>query len=87
MSNLMNFYGLECPHCERMEPLMAQLEKETGVAVDRIEVWHNEDNAKKLESLDKDGACGGVPFFINTETGKTICGEATYEELKTWAGK
>jgi hypothetical protein len=70
-----------------MEPLIAQLEKETGVTVDKFEVWHNEENAKKLEGLDKDGACGGVPFFINTVTGKTICGEATVAELKEWAGK
>ena len=33
------------------------------------------------------GRCGGVPFFINTETDATICGEATIDELKAWAGK
>ena len=70
-----------------MVPLIEQLEKETGVKVDRVEVWHNEENAAKLESLDKDGACGGVPFFINMDTKATICGEATLDELKKWAGK
>lgn len=29
--------------------------------------------------------CGGVPFFLNQITGKTICGKATYKELKNWA--
>jgi len=37
-----------------------------------------------LRAHDK-GHCGGVPFFINTETGKWICGEASYEELKNIA--
>jgi hypothetical protein len=67
-----------------MMPLIERLEKETGVSVERVETWHNEANAKRLEEMDKDGACGGVPFFINTKTGKTICGEASYEELKEW---
>lgn len=85
MSHLMNFYGTECPHCERMEPLIKQLETEVGITVDRFEIWHNKENAEKMKACDKDGACGGVPFFINTKTGKTICGEATCDELKAWA--
>lgn len=82
----MEFYGQECVHCMRMAPLVEKLEKEQGVKVERYETWHNLDNAKKMVEQDKDGACGGVPFFINTETGKTICGEADYDELKNWAG-
>jgi thiol-disulfide isomerase/thioredoxin len=83
---LIDFYGQECPHCHQMEPLVEELEKETGVKVERVEVWHNEENHKKMEEFDK-GLCGGVPFFFNTETKKFLCGEASYEELKNWAGK
>ncbi len=82
---LIDFYGKECPHCLRMLPLVDRLEKEAGLKVERLEVWHDQENAKKLEEYDK-GQCGGVPFFINTETGAIICGEAPYEELKKWAG-
>lgn len=82
---LLDFYGKECPHCVKMMPLVDRLEKEAGVKVERYEVWHNGDNAKKMEEYDK-GRCGGVPFFVNTDTDKIICGETTYEELKTWAG-
>lgn len=82
---LLEFYGKECPHCVRMQPLIDQLEKETGVKVEKFEVWHNEENAKKMESYDQ-GKCGGVPFYINTETGSTICGEVSYEDVKIWAG-
>jgi len=81
---LLEFYGKECPHCVKMEPLVAQLEKELGVTVERNEVWHNPENVKKMKEYDK-GYCGGVPFFFNTKTEKHICGEASYEELKKWA--
>ena len=83
-SNLLEFYGTECPNCIRMHALVLKLEKETGVKVDTFEVWHNEENAKKLEEIDKE-FCGGVPFFYNTKTKKWICGEAEYSELVDWA--
>lgn len=83
---LLEFYGKECPHCLRMNPKIEQLEKETGVKVEKYEVWHDEANARKLQEYDN-GLCGGVPFFFNTDTGKYICGEGSYEEVKKWAGK
>ena len=83
-SNLLEFYGTECPHCIRMHELVIKLEKEEKIKVDTFEVWHNEENAKKLEEIDKD-LCGGVPFFYNTKTTKWICGEAEYQDLKNWA--
>lgn len=89
MSHLLEFYGTECPHCVRMHELVVRLEKEEGVKVDAFECWHNEENQKKLDELDRDTNgepfCGGVPFFYNTKTKKWICGEDTYEALKEWA--
>ena len=81
---LLEFYGTECPHCERMHLLVRRLEKESGVLVEKYEVWHNSENAKKMEEYDK-GFCGGVPFFYNTETKNHICGETQYDDLKKWA--
>jgi thiol-disulfide isomerase/thioredoxin len=81
---LLEFYGTECEHCEEMAPLVEQLQKELGVAVKKIEVWHNEQNLHEMEKVD-DGKCGGVPFFFNTKTGKWICGSTSYEKLKEWA--
>ncbi len=81
---LLEFYGTECPHCKVMHARVEQLEKELGVKVERFEVWHNEENAKKMGEYDK-GVCGGVPFFFNTDNQKAICGEAPYEILKEWA--
>lgn len=80
---LYEFYGEECPHCEKMEPLVENL-KDAGFDIKQLEVWHDEDNAAKQEELD-DGKCGGVPFFINTETGEWICGETDFETLERWA--
>ena len=48
-----------------------------------MEIWHDEQNEKKWSDNAR-GVCMGVPFFVNTDTQKTICGEATYEELKEW---
>ena len=72
-----------------MEPFIERLEKEEGIKIRRLEVWHNSENAKLLKQYDKnsDGSefCGGIPFFYNEKTGKKICGNAKYERLKAWA--
>ncbi|HLD89140.1 MAG TPA: thioredoxin domain-containing protein [Candidatus Nanoarchaeia archaeon] len=85
-SKLYEFYGLECPHCMKMKPLIEKLEKEIGVKFQSLEVWHNPENAKLMEKFDQ-GLCGGVPFFYNEETDESICGETSYEKLKKFAIK
>ncbi len=82
--HLIEFYGTECSHCRTMEPLIARLQDEEGFEVVRLEVWHNEENARRLREYDQ-GRCGGVPFFYNTKTGQWICGSAGYDKLKAWA--
>ena len=83
-NELIEFYGTECSHCYDMDPLVERLEKELKIKVTKLEVWHNSSNAKKFEELDN-GFCGGVPLFINTKTGKKICGSISYDKLKAWA--
>lgn len=78
------FYGTECVHCHEMDPLVQKLEKELNVQVERVEVWHNDQNMMKLQKLDS-GKCGGVPFFYNMKNKKWICGSISYEKLKEWA--
>jgi len=82
--DLIEFYGTECIHCRKMEPLIERLFQETGIKIVRLEVWHNEENAKLMHQYDK-GYCGGVPFFFNKKSGKWICGNTDYETLKKWA--
>ena len=81
---LVMFFGIECEHCHDMDPLVEKLEKELKVEVKKIEVWHNAKNAALFEKLDK-GECGGVPFFYNEKTKKSICGAVDYAILKKWA--
>lgn len=82
---LIEFYGRECPHCRKMDELVDRLEEEEGVEVERLEVWHDDQNAKKFRDIDQ-GRCGGVPFLYNEETDDFLCGESSYEKLKELAG-
>lgn len=85
--NLLFFYGLDCPHCIVVEKYVDTLIKE-GFDIKKLEVWNNKENDSLMIELDKgENMCGGVPFFLNQKTGETICGEATYKELKNWANK
>ncbi len=81
---LLEFFGTECPHCRRMEPLVTALEKELGMTVQKYETWHDAENDKLRASHDN-GDCGGVPFFVNEESGQKLCGAVPYERLKAWA--
>ena len=81
---LIMFTGTECTHCHEMDPLVEQLEKELGLKVEKLEVWHNAENMAFLQQVDQ-GLCGGIPFFFNEKSGKWICGSAKYEKLKAWA--
>lgn len=88
-NRLIMFSGTECVHCKEMDPLIEQLEKEIGMHIVHVEVWHNAENAAWLDEIDKnpDGNtfCGGIPFFYNELTGKRLCGNQKYERLKAWA--
>lgn len=84
---LYEFYGDECPHCAKMRKLTDQLMAEyPSIHIIRKEVWHDHENMEFIKALDKGDACGGVPFYFNTDTKKWLCGEVEYDELKEWAG-
>lgn len=72
-SEVIFFYGAECTWCHKTIPHIEEAEKITGAKVTRLETWHNESNAQKLQKADA-GKCGGVPFLINKSTGKWLCG-------------
>jgi len=92
MAQLIMFHARECPHCRRMMPLVDRLEKEEGVAFEKLEVWHDEKNADLMRSYRDILApkCGGqlrTPTFFNPETKDVLCGEVEYDRLKAWAAK
>ena len=84
MEDLLFFTGRECVHCREMKPLVERLEKEKGIKLVELEVWHDAKNADLLTKLDKIN-CGGVPFFYNKKSGKALCGSTDYETFKKWA--
>lgn len=84
---LYEFYGQECPHCQKMRELTTKLMEEyPEVHIERKEVWHDDENMKLIEQCDKDNECDGVPFFYNSENGDWLCGEVSYRKIKKWAG-
>jgi len=87
---LVMFWGSECPHCHVMMPLVERLEREEGVKFKKLEVWHNEANARKMRAIADiiKSACGGVfgtPTFYDPERAAALCGEQPYELLREWA--
>ncbi|HAU66114.1 TPA: hypothetical protein DCW61_02085 [Candidatus Uhrbacteria bacterium] len=55
-----------------------------GKVIEKKETWHNEENAHQFEKADNE-KCGGVPFFVNTDSGQSICGATTEERVRAWA--
>jgi thiol-disulfide isomerase/thioredoxin len=92
MKKKIMFWARECPHCKNMMPLVDRLTDEEGVEIEKLEIWHNEENADLMRSF-KDviaPKCGGqlrTPTFFDSETNDVICGEVEYEVLKEWAMK
>ena len=92
MEKKIMFWAKECPHCRNMMPLVDRLIEEEGVKIEKLEIWHNEENADLMRSY-KDviaHKCGGqlrTPTFFDSETNDVICGEVEYEALKEWAMK
>lgn len=85
---LYEFYGEECPHCQRMLKLTDKIMKDfPDVHIERMEIWHDKANMELVKEYDTDDTCGGIPFYYDTETKKWLCGEVAYEELKGWVGK
>ncbi|MDD3662537.1 MAG: hypothetical protein PHT84_01590 [Candidatus Pacebacteria bacterium] len=84
-NKLLFFYGLDCPHCVESEKIVDDLIVD-GFDIKKLEIWYNEDNDRLLEELDNgDNCCGGIPFFLNQKTGKTICGDVGKDEIRAWA--
>jgi hypothetical protein len=82
------FVGTECPHCDRMRPLVAKLQFETGIRLEEWDVWKDERSYRLMENYIaeiKDKDCDGIPFFYNTKSGAYLCGEVSYKKLKAWA--
>src|SRR3989339_137254 len=85
------YYGRECPHCQKEEKFLDQLEKDyPEVKVERLEVWHDQDNQEKFKeiSLKFNNPNFSVPLTIIAD--QSILGfdsaETTGQEIRQLAG-
>ena len=66
--NIYFFRGEGCPHCAQEEKWLESIKEEYGdyINIYDYEVWHNDDNIKKLEKVKKElgSDATGIPFTI-----------------------
>jgi glutaredoxin len=68
-SDVVLFYGKECPHCKDVEKFLAENKIAEKVKFDYLEIWYNKKNATLLQ--EKALECGvkkeeiGVPFLYS----------------------
>lgn len=82
-SDIIFFFGQECPHCKDVEKFMADNKIAEKITFDSLEVWHNAENNKLL--MQKAQECGvdekkiGVPFLY--VKGKCLIGTPDIENF------
>ena len=86
---IIEFYGETCPHCHAIAPSVDRLEREERVAVERLEVWNNEENKARMDALARlyGKECGGnmiVPSFYDPAGDRLLCNPGSYERLREW---
>lgn len=70
-TDIILFYGRECPHCQEVEKFITDNKISEKFEFERVEVWHNKKNADLL--VQKAKKCGidedqiGVPFLYAKE--------------------
>jgi glutaredoxin len=84
-TEIMFFYGRECPHCQDVERFLKENALAEKMEFDAIEVWHNNENAKLLFAKARE--CGmaekevPVPFLY--AKGQCFIGTPPVEEFFT----
>lgn len=82
--NLYLFYGEECPHCEAEQKYLDELKEEYNFNIIKYETWHNEENAKLLESIKAKLNINNpyVPFTVIDDLGLTGFNSNTKVEIE-----
>lgn len=81
-NHLLYFFGKECLASHEMNPIIDQLELESGMQIDRLEVWHDEQNSDIFHRIDTTRSFS-TPFFINLKTGRWACGVISHDTLRS----
>jgi glutaredoxin len=82
--DILMYHGEECPHCKNMINLITILNKSYSINMTLKETWHNQDNAKELESafdrFNVSSGMRGVPVMIFNKNMMAI-GEISIKEM------
>jgi len=69
-----------------MVPIVAQVENDTGVQFEKMEIWYNDTNKAFYRDyqdyITRDCGFLGVPTFLSLKTNRSICGEKSADELE-----
>lgn len=77
------FYGKNCPHCAKAEPIIQNLVRRYRLHLEKFEVWYNAANRNKLVAMAKERGKNvqGVPTIIVGNAVYTGSNEAKLEEV------
>ena len=84
-SDIILFYGRECPHCQELEKFLTENKIAEKVKFNQLEVFHNSANQAIL--TEKAKICGvaeasiGVPFLFDVLENKCLIGAPDIEDF------
>ena len=85
-SDIILFYGQECPHCRDVDKFLEENRIAEKVKFDRLEVFHNQANGEIL--AEKARKCGienekeiGVPFLYDIQKNQCFTGTPEIEDF------
>ena len=86
-SNIILFYGRECPHCLDLEKFIEENKIAEKVQFDRLEIFHNSKNravlTEKAQICGVDNAKVGVHFLFDAVENKCLMGVSEIENFFT----
>lgn len=83
--NLYLFYGEECPHCEREQQYLSELQEYYDFNIIKYETWHNEENAELMQKVKTKLGIDNpyVPFTVIDNLGLTGFNDNTKAEIES----
>ena len=83
-STLYYFYSVGCAYCNKLEPIVDELNS-NGYDIVKLDTTHKANELFKKEIQEKFKIKCGTPFLINSDTGNSICGYKDEKTIKKWA--
>lgn len=84
-SDIVLFYGRECPHCQEVEKFLEENKIAEKVKFNQLEVFHNSANqailTEKAKICGVDEASIGVPFLFDVLENKCLIGAPDIEDF------